>query len=197
MSIKRLHQSLLALNKSPLTNKHNIQTWLSASLTYQQACKDSTDTLRVSPDSAAGRHYSSISTKMDYLSKLASNPLALINRITNTGSNHKSRNLHERKHDFPKWVSAKDRKLLQSTAVEANAVVAKDGTGNFRTVKEAIEAASGKRFVIYVKSGVYNEKIRTNKDGITLIGDGKYNTIIVGDDSVGGGASMPGSATFS
>ncbi|KAF2285117.1 hypothetical protein GH714_037953 [Hevea brasiliensis] len=45
-------------------------------------------------------------------------------------------------------------------------------------------------------TGVYKEKIRTNKDGITLIGDGKYSTIIAGDDSVAGGSSMPDSATF-
>jgi pectinesterase len=51
--------------------------------------------------------------------------------------------------------------------------------------------------VIYVKAGVYKEKIRSNKDGITLIGDGKYSTVIVGGDSVAGGSSMPGSATFS
>ncbi|XP_065848462.1 pectinesterase [Euphorbia lathyris] len=196
MSVKRLQQSLLALKQSPKNNKNDLQTWLSAALTYQQACKDSADTfLHVSSNSlATDRQFSRVSRKMDYLSKLASNPLALVNRIT--GSNPKSRHLEEVKQGFPDWVSAKDRKLLQTTAVKANAVVAKDGTGNYKTVSEAIKAASGNRFVIYVKAGVYNEKIRTNKDGITLIGDGKYTTIIVGDDSVRGGSSMPGSATL-
>lgn len=51
--------------------------------------------------------------------------------------------------------------------------------------------------MIYVKAGVYNEKIHTNKDGITLIGDGKYSTIIVGSSSVSHGSSLSGSANFS
>ncbi|KAJ6699075.1 PECTINESTERASE [Salix purpurea] len=156
MSLKRLDQSLLALKDSPRKNKHDIQTWLSAALTFQQACKDSTDTLGLSDDLMP----------------------------------------QEKSHGFPKWVSAKDRKLLQASTVKANAVVAQDGTGNYKTISEAMNAAPGKRFVIYVKAGIYKEKIRSNKDGITLIGDGKYSTVIVGHDSAAGGSSMPGSATF-
>ncbi|EEF46198.1 pectinesterase [Ricinus communis] len=198
MSLKLLDKSLLALKQSPEKNKNDIQTWLSAALTYQQACKDSVDSLGL----PTGGLTSQISRKMDYLSELVSNPLALVNRITGDHDNKlkknstRSRYLGEEIQDFPKWVSAKDRKLLQSSTIKANAVVAKDGTGNYETVSEAIKAAGGGRFVIYVKAGVYKEKIRTNKDGITLIGEGKYSTIIVGDDSVGDGSSMPGSATF-
>jgi pectinesterase len=188
MSLKRLEQSLLALKDSPKKNKHDIQTWLSAAITFQQACKDSAGDLMVQ-----------ISKKMEYLSQLGSNPLSLVNRITSTAGKFKNsttRRLGEEQ-AFPKWVSAKDRKLLEATTIKANAIVAKDGSGNYKTISEAIQAASGKRFVIYVKSGTYKEKIHTNKDGITLIGDGKYSTIIVGDDSVAEGSSMAGSATFS
>ena len=189
MSLKRLDQSLLALQNK---NKHDIQTWISAALTYQQACKDSVGGQSFSNSDLMGQ----ISRKMDYLSQLGSNTLALVNKMTGKLTESKSRQLAE-DNVFPSWVSAKDRKLLQAPTIKANAVVAKDGSGNYKTISEAINAASGGRFVIYVKSGVYNEKIRTNKDGITLIGDGKYSTIIVGDDSVNGGSSMPGSATFS
>uniref|UniRef100_A0A6M2FBK1 Pectinesterase n=1 Tax=Populus davidiana TaxID=266767 RepID=A0A6M2FBK1_9ROSI len=196
MSLKRLDQSLSALEDSPRKNKHDIQTWLSAALTFQQACKDSTDSLGLSGDLMPR-----ISEKMDYLSQLASNSLALVSRITHDygtklKNSTKRRRAEEKSQGFPKWVSAKDRKLLQTSTIKANAVVAKDGTGNYQTISEAINAAPGNRFVIYVKAGVYKEKIRSNKNGITLIGDGKYSTIIAGDDSVAGGSSMPGSATF-
>lgn len=203
MSLKRLDQSLLALQNK---NKHDVQTWISAALTYQQACKDSADGHSFAN---SGIMQQVISRKMEYLSQLASNTLALVNKIstttttTTTGKSStghsKARQLAEDDvdHVFPRWLSAKDRKLLQAPTVKANAVVAKDGSGNYKTISEAINAASGgRRFVIYVKAGVYNEKIRTNKDGITLIGDGKYSTIIAGGDSVNGGSSMPGSATF-
>ncbi|KAL5850740.1 hypothetical protein ACOSQ4_008753 [Xanthoceras sorbifolium] len=194
MSLKRLDQSLLALKESPTKNKHDIQTWLSAALTFQQTCKDSVESLGLSGDLM-----NKISQKMEYLSQLASNPLSLVNRVT-TASPRKGtgrRLLNEEVQlAFPNWVSSKDRKLLQAQTIKANVIVSKDGTGNYRTVSEAIKAASGNRFVIYVKAGVYKEKIRTNKDGITLIGDGKYSTIITGDDSAARGSSMPDSATF-
>ncbi|GKU99999.1 hypothetical protein SLEP1_g12764 [Rubroshorea leprosula] len=184
MSIQRLEQSLLALRKTRKKNKEDIQTWISAALTFQQTCKDSADSI--------GPSMGHISDKMDYLTQLSSNPLALVNRITGD----EVKNVTSRRQDFPSWLTVRERKMLQASTIKANAVVAKDGTGNYRTISEAINAASGGRFVIYVKAGVYNEKIRTKKDGITLIGDGKYSTIIVGDDSVGGGSSLPGSATF-
>ncbi|KAJ8767287.1 hypothetical protein K2173_017331 [Erythroxylum novogranatense] len=187
MSLDRLHRSVSAIQTSPTKNKNDIQTWLSASLTFQETCRDSADSLALSGNLAVH-----ISRKMDYLSKLTSNSLALVNRITSSSKDNnlikdskKTRQLQGTQY-FPSWVSPKDRKLLQSTTIRANAVVAKDGTGNYRTISEAISAASGNRF----------EKIRTYKDGITLIGDGKYSTIVVGDDSVAGGSSMPDSATF-
>ncbi|PIM98106.1 Pectinesterase [Handroanthus impetiginosus] len=192
MSVKRLNQARDALQKSPKKHKADIQTWLSAALTFQQTCKDA-----VKDHVSSNAYMDEISKKMDHLTELGSNPLALANRIT---GNQKEKSPRGRRllevEDFPSWLSARDRKLLQTTEIKANAVVAKDGSGNFQTVSEAIEAATGSRFVIYVKSGVYNEKINTNKDGITLIGDGKYSTIITAGGSVGKGSSLRGSATF-
>ncbi|KAH6821415.1 Plant invertase/pectin methylesterase inhibitor superfamily [Perilla frutescens var. hirtella] len=189
MSVKRLNQALELLKKSPKKNKDDIQTWLSAALTFQEACRDT-----IKDHVASNAYMAQIYSKMDHLSQLGSNSLALANRITGSPT-PTGRKLLERA-VFPSWVSAADRKLLQTTGVKANAVVAKDGSGDFETVAEAINAATGGRFVIYVKSGTYNEKISTNKDGITLIGDGKYSTIITAGSSVGKGASLGGSATF-
>ncbi|XP_075658924.1 putative pectinesterase/pectinesterase inhibitor 54 [Castanea sativa] len=169
MSLKWLEQSMLAIKDSAEKNKHDIQTWLSAALIFQQACKDSADSLSLSEE-YFNIVQNQISKKMDYLSQLGSNPLALVNRITNTGTGKSKKSI-----TFPKWVFTRDRKLVEA---KANVIVAKDGSGNYKTVSEAIKAASGKQFVIYVKSGVYKEKIHTKKDGITLIGDGKYSTII-------------------
>lgn len=77
-------------------------------------------------------------------------------------------------------------------------VVAKDGSGDYRTVMEAVTAAHGNgRFIIYVKRGVYNEKVSIHKHEITLIGEGKDQTVIVGDDSVAGGTPVPDTATMS
>ncbi|CAK9143268.1 unnamed protein product [Ilex paraguariensis] len=193
MSLKRLTQALEALKESPRKNKQDIQTWISAVLTFQQACKDSADA-----QAHSNVFMSRISEKMTHLSQLSSNLLAFVNRITGgTPKNNSNSRYPDGKQVFTSWVSTgADRKLLQATTIKANAIVAKDGSGNYKTISEALQGASGgARFVIYVKSGVYNEKIHINKDGITLIGDGKYSTIISGDDSVAGGASLQSSAT--
>lgn len=182
MSMKRLDQCLTALNQSPSKNKQDIQTWLSAALTFQQTCKDSADEINTLHEDIMNQ----ISKKMTYLSQLSSNTLALVNLITGTQNTLESKQTQQ---GFPKWVSPKDRKLLlQGNTIKANVVVAKDGSGNYRTVSEAIDQTpSGGQFVIYVKAGIYKEKIHTNNDGITLIGDG----------SVSNDASLRGSATFS
>nr|GMC55787.1 pectinesterase [Ipomoea batatas] len=190
MSRQRLNQAVVALKESPGKNRQDdIQTWVSAAVTFQQACKDSADQYAFSDE-----FFARISRSMDYQSQLASNALALVNRNTEI-SGAAGRHLSEE--DIDDWVSVHRELRLLQTTTKANVVVAKDGTGNFRTVSEAIRAASGRqRFVIYVKSGVYKEKIRCSKDGITLIGDGKYSTIITWDNSVGGGSSLSGSASF-
>ncbi|CAN1267132.1 Probable pectinesterase/pectinesterase inhibitor 17 [Linum perenne] len=101
---------------------------------------------------------------------------------------------------FPSWLTAGDRRLLQSE-LPADLVVAKDGSGNFRTVKEAVAAAGERqrsgRFVIKIKSGIYveNVEIGNNLKNITLIGDGINRTVITGSRSVGGGSTTFNSAT--
>lgn len=196
MAVKRLNQAMVAMKESPRKNKHDIQTWISAALTYHEVCKDGVDVHAITNE-----YLDQVSKKMEYLAKLGSNSLALVNRITSSSTGVRGgRGLGRRLvAEFPEWVPENHRKLLQQSTptIRANAVVAKDGTGNYKTISDAIKAASGGRFVIYVKSGVYSEKIHCNKDGITLIGDGKYSTVITGDDSVNGGSSLQASATFS
>ncbi|XP_049387852.1 pectinesterase-like [Solanum stenotomum] len=69
-----------------------------------------------------------------------------------------------------------------------NAIVSKDGTGNFNTIVGAILAApdhSVKPFFIKIKKGMYQEYIRVDKKktNIVLIGDGMDTTIITGNRS--------------
>ena len=66
-------------------------------------------------------------------------------------------------------------------------VVSRDGTGEFRTIDEAIEvcrAFMDYTKVIYVKKGVYKEKliIPSWLTNITICGEDRDNTIITGDD---------------
>ncbi|XP_020108372.1 pectinesterase/pectinesterase inhibitor PPE8B-like [Ananas comosus] len=89
---------------------------------------------------------------------------------------------------FPNWVTpGARRRILQSasSAFAPDAVVAQDGSGNYTTVTAAVEAApleSEKRYVIYVKKGVYRENVDVKKKkwNLMLVGDGMGQTVITG-----------------
>ncbi|WCJ29063.1 Plant invertase/pectin methylesterase inhibitor superfamily [Euphorbia peplus] len=77
------------------------------------------------------------------------------------------------------------------TDLKVDATVSKDGKG-FKTVGEAVNAApsnltEGKRFVINIKAGVYDEIVRVplDKKNLVFIGDGIGKTIITGKLMVG------------
>lgn len=78
-------------------------------------------------------------------------------------------------------------------AVEAGAqsflsVVASDGTGQYRTVQEAVNAcpADGKRHVIFIKNGIYNERVNlpSNKV-ISLLGESRDGVVLTNDRNRG------------
>jgi len=108
---------------------------------------------------------------------------------------------------FPSWFSASDRRSLLQTseeddgALDENVVtVAKDGSGNYTTITDALNAAPNKssdRYVIHVTEGVYQEYIEVPKykTNIMLVGDGINSTVITGNRSVVDGWTTFRSAT--
>lgn len=86
----------------------------------------------------------------------------------------------------------------------ADIVVAADGTGDHRTINEAVAAlthgANGRnrRVVVHVKAGIYNEKVEIGRNlkNLMFVGDGIGRTIITADRNVHDGATTRSSATF-
>ena len=67
------------------------------------------------------------------------------------------------------------------TGIKADLVVAPDGSGAVKTVSEAVGRVpenNKKRFVIFIKPGIYKEQIRipANKPYISLIGESAETT---------------------
>ncbi|XP_045810261.1 pectinesterase/pectinesterase inhibitor PPE8B-like [Trifolium pratense] len=109
-----------------------------------------------------------------------------------------------KKDQFPSWISEEDKMLLRENfrVRTPDAVVATDGTGDYSKVTDAIRAApdySMKRFVIYVRRGIYlDEYVRINatKWNIMLLGDGIGATVISGSRNYADGYKTFNTATF-
>lgn len=116
---------------------------------------------------------------------------------------------------YPTWFPAADRKLLEKSSkgkgkagkggaapgggpplppvgsgpITPNAVVAKDGSGKFKTVNDALKAYPPNhqgRYIIYIKAGVYNEQVLIDKKlpNVFMYGDGAGKSIITCDKNV-------------
>ncbi|XP_051131719.1 pectinesterase/pectinesterase inhibitor PPE8B-like [Andrographis paniculata] len=175
----------------------DIKTWLSGALTNQDTCREGFDgTNGVLKNLISGNLDKAASLVHDLLAAVKPNPTTSSKAGGGGGGRKLSGN-----DKFPHWLKSRDRKLLQTTSVTADAVVAADGTGNFTSVMAAVNAAaasSSRRFVIHVKRGVYREFVEISKKkwNIMLVGDGADATVISGNRSFIGGWTTYRSATF-
>ncbi|XP_031113890.1 pectinesterase-like [Ipomoea triloba] len=185
-----LKKVLSDLATTASSSKHyvDLQTFFSAAMTNQATCLD-------------GFAYSKkhvrriIEKRLVQISHHVSNALAMLKKIKKKKLKPNSDEIFpeygEVKDGFPKWLKKKDRALLQAPASQTkpNLTVAQDGTGNFKTINEALQAApnsSATRFVIYIKAGAYFEYVEVDKKktNIMFIGDGIGKTLIKGNRSV-------------
>ncbi|KAK4483722.1 hypothetical protein RD792_010924 [Penstemon davidsonii] len=179
----------------------DMKTWLSGALTNQDTCKEGFD--GTNNDIVKNL----ISDILDRVISFIIDILSVIKPTSTTtpkgGYSGVGRKLIANE-KFPDWLKSRDRKLLQAAAngtLLADAVVALDGTGDFTTIEDAIHAApeySTKRYVIYIKKGVYNEYVEISKKkwNIMMIGDGIDATVISGNRNFIDGWTTYRSATF-
>ncbi|KDP33982.1 hypothetical protein JCGZ_07553 [Jatropha curcas] len=207
---KELHQiTLLSLQKSvsriqtrDSRKLADAKAYLSAALTNKNTCLEGLD-------SATGPLKPVIVNSLISTYEHVHNSLSMLS-TPNPKETHKNRRLL----GFPKWVSKKDRRILQSDyggddddgdgdEYDPSEVitVAADGTGNFSSISDAINFApnnSYDRVIILVREGVYEENVEipSYKTNIVLIGDGSDFTVITGNRSVDDGWTTFRSATL-
>ncbi len=71
--------------------------------------------------------------------------------------------------------------LFGSTLPKPDLVVAADGSGDFKTIQAAVESISKtnrERIVVFIKDGIYKEKIRVDASFVTLRGESRAGTRI-------------------
>ncbi|KAK1316611.1 putative pectinesterase/pectinesterase inhibitor 28 [Acorus calamus] len=164
----------------------DLNVWLSASITYQETCLDGFE-------NTTGDAGESMRKAMKTGMELSSNALAIVGGLSNIlGDMNLSflnrRLLSEEGSEFPSWVSLGRRRLLSADAngTDPDVVVAKDGTGQYETINDALAAVpknGNKTFVVYIKEGVYKEYVQINRSmtNVMFIGDGPTKTKITGN----------------
>ncbi|XP_058740477.1 pectinesterase-like [Vicia villosa] len=194
----------------------DLRNWLSAVISYKQSCMEGFDDTKDGEKKIKDQFQVQ---SLDNLQKITGVALDIVSGLSNILQQFNlkldlkpaSRRLLADDIDdegFPSWFSGSDRKLLASmqgkgwrTRVKANVIVAKDGSGQFKTIKDAIASypkGNKGRYVIYVKAGVYDEYITVPKDAVNILmyGDGPQKTIVTGKKSYTSGYKTMHSATF-
>ncbi|KAI6672608.1 hypothetical protein NL676_000514 [Syzygium grande] len=162
-----------------------IQNWLNAVVSYQQSCLDGVDDPKLKVD---------LQNNLQNATQLTSNALAIVSEISQVLAAFNIKlNLLPTPEAVGEGGQQKD---------PAQRVVAKDGSGRFRTIAAALAAypkGNRGRYVIYVKAGVYDEYITVDKDQVNVFmyGDGPRRTIVTGHKNNLAGISTWQSATFS
>ncbi|RZC53137.1 hypothetical protein C5167_012002 [Papaver somniferum] len=182
----------------------DLKVWLAAALTYEDTCLDGFE----NSTSKAGQ---SMRDALNATQELTNNGLDMVSQISKIIGSLQiplfNRRLmsEEEELEIPPWATAGQRRLLKVdvNTIKPNAVVAQDGSGQFRTVKDALQTVpvKGKEpFVIHVKAGVYKEYVNLTKSmtNVILIGDGPTKTKITNNRNVmETGMNTFASATFS
>ncbi|XP_077240882.1 pectinesterase-like [Tasmannia lanceolata] len=187
------------LKKTLVQHADDLKILLSAAMTNQESCLDG-----FSHDGADKKVRTVLEKSLVHVVHMCSNALAMICNMTNRdiANDRSDRRLqdNDESEGFPSWLSAGDRRLLQSSTVTPNVVVAADGSGNYKTVSAAVAAApekSSNRYVIRIKAGVYRENVEVpkKKTNIMFMGDGRKTTIITASKNVVDGSTTFNSAT--
>ncbi|XP_030971503.1 pectinesterase-like [Quercus lobata] len=203
-AVEDLH--LYPTKKSLSQHADDLKTLISSAITNQETCIDG-----FSHDGGDKHVRQALLAGQTHVERMCSNALAMIKNMTDTDMAIQKMKMQNRKLKeeedsvdesikWPEWLSAGDRRLLQSSSLTPNVVVAADGSGNYKTVSAAVAAApdnSKTRYIIKIKAGVYRENVEVTKKKkfIMFLGDGRSNTIITGNKNVVDGSTTFKSAT--
>ncbi|OVA13428.1 Pectinesterase [Macleaya cordata] len=178
-------QEMEKIRNSSIVTHHegNLKAWLSAALSNQDTCLEGFE-------GTSGHIERYIRGSLKQVTQLISNVLAMYNTMHSVPAKpHRNRTTtstwNKLEPEFPTWVLDRDREFVAARLENMNvdAIVALDGSGQFQSIMEAVNQApnySERRYVIYVKKGVYRENVelKKKKTNIMLVGDGMGITVI-------------------
>lgn len=160
----------------------DLKVWLSAAMTSEETCLDGFE-------NTTGEASNKMREALELGMQMTTNSLALVTEIASAFANMNNdtppmngRSLFS----SPNWLDPVKRELIEANhEIEADLVVAQDGSGKYKTINEALKdipKSSNKTFVMHIKEGVYEEKVEilSNMTHLLMIGDGPKKTRITG-----------------
>ncbi|KAL6846521.1 hypothetical protein ACP4OV_023969 [Aristida adscensionis] len=207
--------------KEGLSKKgYQLRLWLSAVIASQETCiegfPDGDFKKKVKDSFEDGKHFTSnalalIEKASAFLSTIKIPDRRLLAAEEDgeeeevAGAAAQAGGAHLDEDGVPDWVGEGDRRVLKGGGFKGNltpsVIVAKDGSGKFKTINEALSAMPkirNERYVIYVKDGVYEEYVTITKTmtNVTMYGDGSKKCIVTGNRNFADGVTTFKSATF-
>ncbi|CAM6058291.1 unnamed protein product, partial [Sphagnum tenellum] len=226
LSLGLLDESFYQLDSSSmdLSSLHlvfqDIKTWISGALTFYTTCTDAFNLFDNSTDDDDAAAFNvQIQQQGEVTFQLLSNALSFVNALALFGNDLRSwkpsffqTHVQKLTITFPTWLSLGDRRLLLAAdSWSANVTVAQDGSGDYNTIQQAVDAAAAAssssgnsnsssskpaaaalRYVIHIKEGIYHEIVRVSTPFLIMLGDGINKTIITGNRS----ATDPSMTTY-
>ena len=172
----------------------DLKTWLSAVVTNQETCIDAFN-------ETSGNAGEKMRKLLATAKQMSSNGLAMVTDVSSM--------LHSLEFGSSRKLLAEEpayatRRLQEASRLWAKPtiVVAKDGSGQFMTIGEAISTLpkkSNATIVIYIKAGVYEEYVEFPKyvNNVMVFGDGPLKTRITGNKCFAKGVKTFHTATVS
>ncbi|KAJ1402981.1 Pectinesterase, catalytic [Sesbania bispinosa] len=193
------------------TRSQDFKSWLSAVISFQQTCIDGF------PEE--GKLRDELQSLFKDSKEFVSNSLAIVSQagaflstfqalargrrllLSEDANSPPVATLDE--DGFPEWVHDEDRRMLKAAdnRPTPNVTVAKDGSGKFKTISEALAAIPQNyegRYVVFVKEGIYDETVTITKNmqNLTMYGDGSQKSIITGNKNFRDGVRTFQTASF-
>ncbi|KAK9666112.1 hypothetical protein RND81_14G161200 [Saponaria officinalis] len=181
----------------------NLRVWLSGALTFQESCIDAFE-------NTTGNAGDEMKKLLNVSQQLTTNGLGMTTQISTLLKTLDIPGLGDLGRLLSEKQDMKQRRLLEATGAEvkADAVVAKDGSGKYKTIGDALKqvppvdatkavTGANKTFVIYIKEGVYEETVvvEPTMAHVMFIGDGPTKTKITGHKSFSDGFVVLKTAT--
>ncbi|KAL3681057.1 hypothetical protein R1sor_024013 [Riccia sorocarpa] len=194
-----------ARNSLTISPIEDIQAWMSAALQFQYDCFSGLSNVPNPPADLMVTILPQVNSTMQLISIALSMADALAYYGTDTTlwaplPEERPQDINAiLKTTNPMWAKPIDACTSHPPAGTntPDVTVALDGTGTYSSIQQAVDNAptyGSMVYIIYIKSGVYNERIRVhkNKTMIMFLSDGSNQTIITGSKS----ASEPGVVTY-